>query len=147
MPIAMFATPTVFAAGKPTGLWAIFFLPLCLVVWLLLRGLLRSEKAEGFVQPVLWFFAGTGVVGVVIGGIVLAVREYSRYGLRASQHGLVLLVLLGMLAVAGGLLWVARTTEGSRILAMAWLFYRVVPVILVVSLFLVYVLFGPPRHR
>ena len=147
MPFTLYSLPVTFAATGPTGLWSIFFLPAAVLAWFLVRGLLRSEKVEGGVQPVLWFFAGTGAVGVVLLGIYLTVREYSRYGLRVTQDGVVLLALLGMLAVAGGLLWVARTTEGSRILGLIWRFYRYGSLALGLTLLVIYIFFGfPHRH-
>ena len=92
-----------------------------LVLWLLWRFFIRSEKAQGCAQPLLWVVAGLGVLMVVTAGGYLVIREYSRSNPRAAQDGILLLILLGVLAGFGGLLWVARTTEGSRILQLLWL--------------------------
>jgi len=117
-----------------------------LVLWLLWRFFIRSEKAQGCAQPLLWVVAGLGVLMVVTAGGYLVIREYSRSNPRAAQDGILLLILLGVLAGFGGLLWVARTTEGSRILQLLWLWARLLLIGLFVLLMVLGVLFGFPKH-
>ena len=118
-----------------------------LVLWVLWRWFIQSEKAQGCAQPFLWVVAGVGVLMVLGAGAYLAISEYSKSDPRASQDGLIVLVLAGIFVGVGGLLWIARTREGGRLVVLLWLSARFIGVCLVLALMVLGILFGFPKHH